>query len=347
MNRREMLKKCGTLSVAVSLSDPILDLTGCRRTTPVVTGGKTEVKPAKLRPLEPSVAVATEVDNFDAKTKSLLEVIRERGAHYFFERADPRTGLVCDRAPASGTGEIAGRYAAASIAATGFGLSALTIAARHQFLSPDACTERLLRTLKFLANEAPQEHGFFPHFLDVQSGQRQFKSEFSSIDTTLLLFGAFHARSLLNSAEADQLVKRLFERVDWRWMQNAPDSSQDKLAMLSMGWLPETGFLSARWTSFSECLLMYAVAIASETHGLPPAIWDRIERHVYDYGGIRFISSYGALFIHQYPHLWLDLRMMRARRGIPSHCVWDARWSTFAWDTPRTFSHRPFQMSHL
>lgn len=197
--------------------------------------------------------------------------------------------------------------------------------------------------------------GFFPHYLDVHTGQRQLPSEFSSIDTTLLLFGAFHARSVLNSKEADQLVRQIYERVDWRWMQNADDASVDKPAMLSMGWTPEAGFLSSRWTSFSECLLMYAAAIASPTHGLPAKIWDQIERHVYNFGGIRFVSSYGALFIHQYPHIWLDLRYVRdpygdpcgnATSAIKAHKMWcmlqhakfpwinESLWGFSASDTP-------------
>ena len=75
-----------------------------------------------------------------------------------------------------------------------------------------------------------------------------------------------------------------------------------------MGWSPHSGFLKARWDSYSECLLMYLLAIGAPRYPLQPATWNAIQRNTFDYGGIRFISSYGALFIHQYLHVWTDLR---------------------------------------
>lgn len=133
MNRRQVLRNLGSLPLAVSVAAPILDLAGCRETAHSVKTPAGEGEQAKVRPLQPSKAVAVEVDNFDARARLLLEEIRVRAAYYFLERTNARTGLICDRAPASGTGEITGRYAVASIAATGFGLSALSVAAQHSF----------------------------------------------------------------------------------------------------------------------------------------------------------------------------------------------------------------------
>src|SRR5207253_10089303 len=44
--------------------------------------------------------------------------------------------------------------------------------------------ERVRKTLKFLANDLPNEHGFFYHFIHMDTGQRWEKCELSSIDTS-------------------------------------------------------------------------------------------------------------------------------------------------------------------
>lgn len=292
--------------------------------------------------------VANQPSNFDPEGVRLLEEMRERAASYFFEQALPDTGLVFDRARADGTpGER--KSPLASIAATGFGLSALAIAASRELLPAAACEQRVLTTLETVLNQLPHKHGFLPHYLNGRTFYIVTPKEYSSIDTALFLTGALHASRVFNSAEMDALVRRIYERVDWRWMLNGGNT-------LCMGWDPSSGFQNARWDSYSECLPMYLLAIGSPTHALPASVWDYVARNMYDYGGIRFISSFGALFIHQYPHLWLDLRGVRDRYtnyfqnsifAMRAHKTWcmlqhgkfnwiDERvWGFSASDTPR------------
>ena len=55
----------------------------------------------------------------------LLDDISRRSFHYFWEQASPRTGLVFDRAISLGPSKDANRGHVVSIAATGFGLTAV------------------------------------------------------------------------------------------------------------------------------------------------------------------------------------------------------------------------------
>ena len=96
----------------------------------------------------------------------LLDEIESRACLYFFDLADPDTGLVLDRA-ALHQSYIPG---VASIAATGFGLSALCIADQRHYLKTDVARARVRSTLRFLNSKAPREHGFLYHFLDSASG---------------------------------------------------------------------------------------------------------------------------------------------------------------------------------
>ncbi|WP_161570843.1 glucoamylase family protein [Granulicella sibirica] len=308
MNRRDALRAIG--SVPIALAGSSLLETGCGKHKGAAERSDRALPEHPEQALFPKRPVANQPSNFSPSAVRLLEEVRERAAHYFIERSDPGTGLAFDRAPADGASD-AEQYSVASIAATGFGLSALSIAARNGYVPAARCEERMMTSLRFLANRAEHERGFFAHYLDGRSGARKKESEFSSIDTALLVAGAVHAGESLNSQEGTALVKTIVERIDWPWMLNANAVPSGKEAMLSMGWLPGSGFLQARWSSYSECMLMYLLAIASPTHPLPAGIWNAIERNTYDYGGIRFISSFGALFIHQYPHVWLDLRGLK------------------------------------
>ena len=299
MHRRSLLKSLGVLP-ALAAGSSLLSANGCESGTPSASPSHEADK--AYRPVSP---VTEHTTNLDTGATQLLETIGERGSLYFAERAHPETGIVFDRAPVNGQGSGA-QYAGGSIAATGFGLSALCVAAARGYLSASACEQRIVRTLTFLAERCPHQHGFFPHYMD--GAVPAPNAEYSSMDTALLLAGTLHSSRFLNSARAQSLADTVYHRVDWPWMLNGQAAVGSRPQALCMGWLPGTGFLPARWDSYSECLLMYLLAIGSPTHPIAPAAWHAIQRNTFDYGGIRFLSSYGALFIHQYLHVWLDMR---------------------------------------
>ncbi len=230
----------------------------------------------------------------------LLDEIARRACRYFYEMADPNTGLVRDRASANEP------YApsAASVAATGFGLSALAIGAGRRYLDPAAAQARAAKTLKFLCERADQEHGFFYHFMDSDSGRRIWKSEVSSIDTAWLLCGVLHSGAAWQDADIRKMSAELLDRADWEWMLNGSPA-------LCHGWTPEGGFLQYRWDSYSEGLAMYLLAIASRTHPIPASSWNAFKRPMRDFDGVFFIDAGAPLFVHQYSHAWFDFRGRR------------------------------------
>jgi hypothetical protein len=226
--------------------------------------------------------------------------MQRRACRYFHEQAHPVTGLVRDRARAKGTET----RRIASIAATGFGLSALSIAHQRGYLPRAAAESRVERTLEFLAQRALQEHGFYFHFLDVETGKRAYGSEISSVDTTWLLCGVLHARQHFDSTRIRRLADEIVDRVDWTWMWNGGPT-------LSHGWTPERGFLPYRWVCYSELLAMYLLALGSKSHPIPAEAWDAWKRPREVEEGKPFIESPAPLFVHQYSHAWLDFRHKR------------------------------------
>jgi hypothetical protein len=233
----------------------------------------------------------------EVQTDALLLEMERRACRYFMDHAGHYTGLVKDRA----THSAVDTHTISSIAATGFGLSALCIADRNGFLRSGEAQSRVQTALEFIARRLPHERGFFFHFVDMNTGERAWKCELSSIDTALLLLGVLHARAYFNSAIIRQLAADIYERVDWRWMMNGGDT-------LSHGWKPESGFLKSRWDVYCELMALYLLAIGSPTHPIPASSWEAWKRPAFQYEELKYIGSPAPIFVHQYSHAWVDFR---------------------------------------
>jgi hypothetical protein len=235
-----------------------------------------------------------------------LDDLCHRAVRYYVEQADPHTGLVFDRTRADGSRVAGASRNVASISATGFGLTALSIGVSRGWIERADAVTRARTALRFFAHDAVHEHGWFFHFLDAESGQRVWQCELSSIDTALLLAGALAARKALGDGEISQLVQSIWERLDFGWMRNG-----DPL-LLAHGWKPESGFLPGRWDRYSELPILYLLGIGSPGHPLPPQSWYAWKRPRFSYYGFSYVGD-GSLFTHQYPQAWLDLRGLRDR----------------------------------
>ncbi|EQD37078.1 hypothetical protein B1B_16258, partial [mine drainage metagenome] len=87
--------------------------------------------------------------NLTAAEKVMLKSVERRCFRYFWDEMNPRNGLVPDRARAAGGGAHV-----ASIAAEGFGLTALCIADEHHWEPHAEIYKRVLTALDFLRYKA-------------------------------------------------------------------------------------------------------------------------------------------------------------------------------------------------
>lgn len=232
---------------------------------------------------------------------SFLDELERASFLFFRECAHPTTGLVKDRDKAAG----AASFRVASIAATGFGLSAWCLADQRGWVTSAQARDYVLKTLRFIAREFPNERGFYFHFVDWETGAREWNSELSSIDTALLLCGVLTCRAYFADAEIRALATEIYDRADFDWMRNGG-------ATLTHGWKPESGFLNSRWNSYCELMMLYLLALGSNRHPISPDAWHAWKRPVLRYAGEEFIYDPAApLFIHQYSHAWFDFRGKR------------------------------------
>jgi hypothetical protein len=241
-------------------------------------------------------------------TDAELRLLQQETFGYFLHETSPVNGLVIDKTAPDWP---------ASIAATGLALAAYPVGVERGFMSRAAAVERTLKTLHFFWNspqgpepDATGYHGFYYHFLDMQTGRRAWQCELSTVDSTFLLAGALTAGAYFDGKTADEqeirtLADGLYQRVDWQWAQNNGDT-------LTHGWKPESGFIKYRWEGYDEALLLYILGLGSPTHPLPEssyAAW----ASTYEWKhccGLDYLYA-GPLFTHQLSYIWIDFRGIR------------------------------------
>ena len=240
-------------------------------------------------------------------TPALLDSLQRGAFDYFWNEANPANGLIKDRStPGSHC----------SIAAVGFGLSAICIGIDHGWVEHDAGRDRVLATLEAFWN-GPQGgestgnmgyRGLYYHFLYMDTGTRAWNSELSTIDTALLMAGVLDAMQYFTGGGPEEvqiraLAESLYLRVDWNFMRNWGVG-------ILMGWTPEGGFNGfGTWVGYNEAMILYLLALGSPTHPVPNSTWFTWT------SGYDWSTQYGQeyltfppLFGHQYSHCWIDFR---------------------------------------
>lgn len=240
--------------------------------------------------------------------EAMLDGLQRAAFDYFVDHADPVNGLVADTSrPGSPS----------SIAVVGFALSAYPVGVERGWMTRADALGRCLAALRFFhlsdqsgTPDSTGRNGFYFHFLHLDGGTRAGRCEVSLMDTALLLAGmltaaAYFAADVADEAELRALADTLYRRVEWDWAQ------RPGLAV-AHGWMPGSGFLRHHWAGYSEALLLYVLGLGSPTHPLAEesfAAWTSTFRWETLYG-IDLLFA-GPLFIHQFPHAWIDFRGIR------------------------------------
>ena len=78
----------------------------------------------------------------------------------------------------------------ASIASVGYGLAALIIGVKHKWISYNNAYDKANRTLDTFINNVEGKNGFYYHFVNMETGKREWNCEISIIDTAIFICGA-------------------------------------------------------------------------------------------------------------------------------------------------------------
>ncbi|GAB4577545.1 MAG: glucoamylase family protein [Anaerolineales bacterium] len=199
----------------------------------------------------------------------------------------------------------------ASIAAVGFALSAWVIAAERGYLPQEKAQEITRKTFSTLLNQVSHHRGFFAHFLDMETGQRHQKCEYSTIDTALCLNGVITAAAYFQDAEIRELAQQLLARVDWKFivfeengrtlfrMAYNPDREGDYVS-------GDPGFIYC-WHMAAEQKMMYLQAAGHLEPSIARKLYQGFSRDIGIFEGQQIIVNPGGnLFAYQFSEAWLD-----------------------------------------
>ena len=230
----------------------------------------------------------------------------ELSVKYFLELFSKKKcsfGLIPDSYPIKAYSYVA------SIAASGFFFASLVIASEYKMIAKEKAETIFLKSLQTLKN-LDSLHGWFCHFYDMRTGERLFGTEYSSIDTCLMLAGALTAGSYFGG-EGLKSAKSLLNRCNFQYLLKEFGN------MFSMSINYNRQF-QGHWDRYAEQLIMYVLGAANtrKDHKMPLDIYYKFIRDRGEYAGHKFIYSWhNSLFTHQYSHAFVDFRGLVDKNG--------------------------------
>lgn len=257
---------------------------------------------------------------------SLLTLVQQQTFQYFWEGAEKTSGLARERI------HIDGVYPendqdVVTIGGGGFGVMNILVGIERGFITRQEGAQRLEQVVNYL-EKADRFHGAWPHWLHGPTGKvKPFGTKDNGGD---LVETAFMAQSLLcvrqyfaegNEQEKTVAAKadKLWKDIDWNWYRNGDQN------VLYWHWSPEYGWeMNFAVTGYNECLIMYVLAAASPTHGVPAAVYHegwakkgaiKSSATQYDYPVVLNFNGHegtvGPMFWAHYSYLGLDPRGLK------------------------------------
>jgi hypothetical protein len=205
---------------------------------------------------------------------SLLSVVQKQTLRYFWQYAQPSSGLARERL---GSGDIV------TSGGSGFGMMAILSGIERKFISRSEGFGRLKKMVDFLNNPATDRfHGAYPHWLNGNTGKVQPFSQKDNggdiVETAYLMQGLLTVREYFRDGSPEEkemcdTISSIWEAVEWDWYTNG----QNKLFW---HWSPEYNWeMNMPVSGWNEALIVYVLAASSPTHP--------IDREVYDEGWAR------------------------------------------------------------
>jgi len=200
----------------------------------------------------------------------LLTSVQEATFRYFYDFAHPVSGMARERNRSGNTVTTGG---------SGFGLMTLIAGAERGFANRADIAALVLKTLRFMKNDATRYHGVWPHWINGETGQTipfsQYDNGGDLVETAFFIQGVLTARQYFDQNnqtenEIRSISTTLWEEVDWNWYRKDPPEN-----VLYWHWSPNYGWhINMQIHGYMEAMIVYILAIASPTHPVPASLYD-------------------------------------------------------------------------
>src|SRR5699024_9442219 len=161
----------------------------------------------------------TEWDPPQIADDSLLTLVQKRTFNYFWDGAEPHSGLARERFIVSGEYPQNDKNVVTS-GGSGFGLMAILVGIERGFISRQQGVERFEKIVEFLA-QADRFHGVWPHWMYGQTGKvKPFSKKDDGgdlVETAFLVQGLLTVRQYFR--EGTEREQQLAANIDTLWRQ--------------------------------------------------------------------------------------------------------------------------------
>ena len=205
---------------------------------------------------------------------SLLTLVQKQTFNYFWEGAEPNSGMARERIHLDGIYPSNDQHIVTT-GGTGFGLLAILVGVERNFISREEGLHHIDKIVNFLS-KADRFHGAFPHWINGNTGKVQPFGQKDNggdlVETAFLMQGLLTARAFFDkSTNAEQELRNkitsLWEAVEWDWYTKGEN-------VLYWHWSPEYAWeMNFPVKGYNECLIMYVLAASSPTHPIDPEVY--------------------------------------------------------------------------
>ena len=257
---------------------------------------------------------------------SLLTLVQYRTFEYFWDGAEPNSGMARERFHVDGVYPENDKNVVAT-GGSGFGLMAILAGIERGFITRDEAFNRYSRIIEFL-KKADRFHGAWPHWIYGETGKvKPFSPKDDGADiveTAYLVQGLLVVRQyFINGSEKEKSlaaeIDNLWKEVEWSWFTKGGEK------VMYWHWSPNYGWdMNFAVTGYNECLILYILAASSPTYPISSEVyhegWARsgaITTISGKYGYVLNLRHNGAeeyggpLFWAHYSYLGLDPQFLK------------------------------------
>ncbi|WGK64029.1 glucoamylase family protein [Croceiramulus getboli] len=228
----------------------------------------------EIAPPPPDVGFIEESNVETLPLEKLLDTVQRQTFRYFWEFAEPNSGLARERSQEDALGGESRNIV--TIGGSGFGISCFPAAVERGWISRNDAIARLEKILNFLEN-AQTYNGVFSHWYFGDSGVTRPFSPLDDggdlVETAFLIQGLLINRQYFSGDNAEEASLRdritsIWEAVEWDFHERGQN-------VLTWHWSPANEFaIDLQIQGWNEGLIVYVLAASSPTHPIAKETYD-------------------------------------------------------------------------
>lgn len=207
----------------------------------------------------------------------LLDTIQKQTFNYFWEGAEPNSGLARERIHMDNIYPTSPKNTVTT-GGSGFGVMAILIGIERGWITKDEALKRYTKIVNFL-EKADRFHGAWPHWINGETGKVLAFSKKDNggdlVETAFLIQGLLTVSEYFKNGNKEEQelvskINKLWREVEWDWYTKGGED------VLYWHWSPEYKWeMNFPVGGYNECLIMYVLAAASPTHSISKEVYEK------------------------------------------------------------------------